>query len=86
MLHRVFAVHDGAAGAFLQPFILPSRETALRAISDCVQDKQHNFGRWPASYTLYELGSWDELHGRIDPLEVPENLGPLSQFVSVAAA
>ncbi len=61
----IFTIQDAAAGAYLPPFTLPASGMALRSFSDCVNDSKHAFGHHPADYTLFQIGTWDELTGEI---------------------
>ncbi len=63
MLHNVFAVYDSKSEAYLQPFFMPTKGSALRAISDCVNDAQHQFAQHPEDYTLFHLGTFEDNSG-----------------------
>ncbi len=60
MIHKVFTIYDSKSEAYLQPFFLLTRGQAVRAIRDCVSDRDHQFGRHPEDYTLFELGTFDD--------------------------
>lgn len=62
----VFSVFDVKAGAFLNPFIMPNLATAIRALTDCVTDDNHNFGKHPSDYTLFQLGTFNRETGSIN--------------------
>lgn len=66
MILRIYAIYDEKAKAYLTPFFLPETAMALRSFKDCVNDKNHQFSQNPADYTLYELGTFDNVAGRID--------------------
>ena len=40
-----------------------------------------SFGANPTDYTLFELGEFDDVKGRIQMYEVPVNLGLAAQYV-----
>jgi len=63
MKHRVFTIFDDKARCYLPPFTLPEQGMALRTFSDCVNSPDHQFGRHPADYTLFELGFFDDNSG-----------------------
>lgn len=75
---ETFTVFDEKAGAFLQPFYSPTINTAIRAITDCVNDLTHTFGKHSADYTLFKLGSFDDATGEFTPDKRP--LGCLVEF------
>lgn len=80
----VFSVYDSKAEAFLQPFFSQSRGTGLRSFSDAAQDENHGFSRHAADYTLFELGEFDQISGRMDQWDAPINLGTALQYISEA--
>ncbi len=58
MEHKIFAIYDVKAKAYLPPFVLPERGMAMRTFGDCVNAKDHQFSLHPADYTLFEFGEW----------------------------
>jgi len=66
MKHRIFTVFDVKAQAYLPPFCLHERGLAIRAFADCVNSKDHQFGKHPGDYTLFEMGSFDDSKAVID--------------------
>jgi hypothetical protein len=65
MIKQMFTVYDEKSEAYLQPFFLDTTGQALRAISDCLIDDNHQFARHPADYTLFQLGTYDDSTGVI---------------------
>lgn len=66
---KAFAIFDDKAKAFLPPFFLPERAIAVRTFADCVNNKEHAFGRHPADYSLFQVGDFDTDSGLISPVE-----------------
>lgn len=60
MKHRIFAVYDVKAYAYLPPFFMPEKGMAARVFSDCVESESHQFGKHPEDYTLFFIGSFDD--------------------------
>ena len=60
MKHKMFSIFDVKASAYLPPFILPETAMAVRVFADCVNSDDHQFGKHPGDYTLFELGVWDD--------------------------
>lgn len=54
----IYTVHDVKAETFMAPFFVPSRGLAIRAFEDCINSDDHHFGKHPADYTLFELGTF----------------------------
>lgn len=57
---HIFSVFDEKAEAYITPFFLPTIAMALRTFTDCAIDPEHQFGRHPADYTLYHVGTFDQ--------------------------
>ncbi len=74
MKHKMFVIYDSAANAYMQPWFLTQEGMALRAFSDCVNDKEHNFGRHPEDYTLFNIGEFDDATAKVEWIS-PLSLG-----------
>ena len=59
MVKKIFTVYDEKSEAYLQPFFLDTGQ-AIRAITDCLSDPNHNFSRHTADYTLFLIGEFDD--------------------------
>lgn len=59
MKHKIHAVYDEKAKAYLPPFFLPNSDMAIRVFSDCVNADDHQFGKHPYDYTLFSFGDFD---------------------------
>lgn len=66
MKQEIFSVYDSAAQAFLQPFFSPSLGSALRSLTDAVNDPKHEFSKHAGDYTLFKLGSFSDDTGLFD--------------------
>jgi len=60
MVKKIFAIYDEKSEAYLQPFFLDTIGQAIRAITDCLSDPNHNFSRHTADYTLFLIGEFDD--------------------------
>jgi len=65
-IHKIFTVYDSKAETFMPPFFVPSKGLAIRAFEDCINSNEHHFGKHPADYTLFSLGSFDTDTGEFD--------------------
>jgi len=63
--HKLFTVYDEKAEAFLPPFFVPTEGIAKRAFSDCVNNKEHAFGKHPQDYSLFYMGEFFDDNGQI---------------------
>lgn len=66
---QAFAIHDVKANAFITPFFFPTKAMAVRVFAECINDPQHQFGRHPADYTLFHLGTFDTDSGTLKTLD-----------------
>lgn len=71
---KVFGIYDSKAEAYLPPFMMKSKGEALRALGAHVNDPQHNFCKYSEDFTLFELGSWDEVSGKYDLHPAPQSM------------
>lgn len=72
---EVFSVYDSKAQAYLPPFFLPKPAMAIRIFTECVNSPEHQFGKHPADYTLFHVGSFDDTDGDIISIDPQKNLG-----------
>ncbi len=80
MKTKMFVIFDSKANAYLQPWFLSQDGMALRVFSDCVNDKEHNFGRHPEDYTMFRIGEFNDQDANID-WEAPKSMGNGIEFV-----
>lgn len=76
---HLFCIHDCKAQAFIPPFALPTVALAKRAFTDCINDKNHAFGRNPHDYTLFKCGEFNDDNAQLVALK--ENLGNGVEFI-----
>lgn len=82
MISNVFAVYDSKAAAYLPPFFCRNAGVALRSFEAAAKDASHDFNKYAADYTLFHIGSFDEVNGVLIPLGANVNLGCAIQFCS----
>lgn len=80
MLIKVFAVYDSKAEAYMQPFFMQSRGAAIRAFDSTVNNPETQFYKYPTDFTLFEIGEYDELHGKLIPSKTPISCGLALEF------
>lgn len=74
----IFSIYDEKAQAYLPPFYLPNEEMAIRAITDCVADIEHNFCKHAEDFTLFNIGTFDDSNAEIFSQKTP--LGNCLEF------
>lgn len=80
MLTKVFAIYDSKVEAYLQPFFSMSTGSAIRAFSDAVQNPQSQFNKHSADFTLFELGTYDDMTGTLISHNAKIPLGTALEF------
>ena len=60
---KMYSVFDTKADFWAPPFFARTHEEALRAFSVAANDRQHQWGRHPADFSLFYVGEFDEFTG-----------------------
>ncbi len=79
---KMYSVHDTKAAAYLQPWFQTKDALAIRNFADCVNDKNHNFGRHPEDYNLFQIGEFNDQNATIEP-NAPKSLGNGIEFIEL---
>lgn len=82
MIINVYTIYDVKAEAYHQPFYAASRGIAIRLFTEAANDKKINIGKYPADYTLFEIGYWDDSNAefKCHPTLIP--LGLALEYIS----
>lgn len=80
MVTKVFTVYDSKAEVYRFPFFMQSAGMAIRAMIDLVNDGKSEISRFPADFTLFEVGSYNDQNGLLVALSSPLNLGVAVTF------
>lgn len=70
---HIYAVHDRAVNAYLQPFYCRSSGEAIRSFTEAVNDPNKPFGKYATDYALFNFGEFDDVSGSFlvhDPVRV----------------
>ena len=86
MIHKMFTVFDSKADAYLQPFYMQTKGTAVRSFSESCNDPSTSFNKYPEDFTLFALGEYDDLHCTFDLLLTPEPIGKAIEFITPKAS
>lgn len=60
MLLKMFCIYDAKVEAYMTPFFMRSKGEAIRGFTELVNDGKSNFAKYPADFTLFELGDWND--------------------------
>lgn len=75
MKQLIFCVYDSKVQMYMNPFFFLAKGQAIRAWEETVNDPKTQFCRYPADFTLFEIGEWDEATGTIKMHEAKINMG-----------
>lgn len=71
---ELYAVHDKAVNAFMQPFFCRARGEAFRSFIAACNDEKGPFVNHLPDYNLYYIGEFDDQSGILYPLSAPDRL------------
>lgn len=74
-----FSVFDTKTDAFARPFFCKSIGEAMRSWESISNDPQSEICKFPADFTLFQVGEFDETTGKLTPLDAAKNLGTALQ-------
>lgn len=80
MITNIYTVYDAVAESYLDPFFMLSDGQAIRALGDILLNPEHPFSQHPADYTLFRIGEYDNLRGRVVDMPTHVALGNLIEF------
>lgn len=80
-MKKLFTIHDAAANYYLPPMMFRNQGEAIRNVQHWMKDENSNISKDPESFTLVELGDFDEDTGLIKTHTQPLIVGNASQYV-----
>lgn len=80
MKSLLFVIKDAKSGVHGVPYSFVSRGVALREFNDLVNNPKAAYAKHPDDYSLWYIGEYDDLTGRIVSIE-PEHMANATDFV-----
>lgn len=77
----IFCIYDSAASCYQSPFAVPNKGSALREFADACNNKDTFLAKHPADYTLFLMGTFDEVTGEFILEKTPIRMGVAIEFV-----
>lgn len=74
MLH-IYSVYDQKSEIWSNPMFMRANGEAVRAFMDAVRNPDTMISKYPEDYTLFQIGTFDEVTGVLMPVDNPVNLG-----------
>lgn len=81
MQYKVYSIFDSKVEAYLPPLFFKSKGEFLRAFAEAANEPKSNIGKYPADYTAFEIGTWDDSKCTFDLHKTPVSLGVAIEFV-----
>lgn len=79
---NIFSIYDKKAVQYHQPFYAGNKGLALRMFQEIVEDQKTSISKYPADFSIWILGDYNEQTGEIHPKKMPEFLDEACNFVS----
>lgn len=67
---NAYTIFDVASGTYMRPFFTGADGEAKRGFKDIASDAEHAVGQHPEDYTLYRVGSWNDVTGKLEGEEL----------------
>lgn len=77
---KIFTVYDSKAEIYMQPVFFQTTGQCLRSVADAVNSNDHVFSKYPADFTLFEVGMFDDSNGEVRMYPSKNNLGCLIEY------
>lgn len=77
----VYAIYDSAAQSYQAPFAVANKGSAMREFIDACNNKDTFLAKHPADYTLFLLGTFDDLSATFNMELAPVRVGTAIEFV-----
>lgn len=63
MIKRMFAIYDAKTQVYHPPFMAHNEQDAMRQVLEVISEGRNMISKYPADYTLVEVGSFDDSKG-----------------------
>ncbi|QXP08468.1 MAG: nonstructural protein [Arizlama microvirus] len=80
---KVFSVYDVKLKVYRFPHLLEHAGQAVRSFAEACNNNQTEMGKYPADFTLFENGEFDDQRGMLEEYKTPINLGVGISYVKI---
>lgn len=81
---KLYSVFDSKIGVYCHPMCLLSTGEALRAFGEIFNDPASKFNKYPADFTLFEIGEFDDSDCSFVLYDAKVSLGAAIEFIASA--
>jgi|JI61114DRNA_FD_contig_21_3583598_length_731_multi_9_in_0_out_0_2 hypothetical protein len=75
MITKIFTFYDSKVEAYSPPAFMVHRGAAIRSFIELANDGASSVSKYPADFTLFEIGEFDDSTGVITAYEAKVSLG-----------
>lgn len=79
---KIYTIYDSKSETYSYPYQARATGEALRIFTTIANDDQHPIGKYPADYTLFQIGEFDDQKADYKILDAKINLGNALEFVN----
>lgn len=82
MLLKIFAIYDSKAECYYPPMFHATTGLAVRQFTELANSPETMVGKYPADYSLFEIGLFDNGNAQIKPAPHHKNLGKGLEYLN----
>lgn len=75
MISELFAIYDCKSETYSAPFPFPNKAVAIRSFVESAGDAATRISKYPADFSLWQVGHYDDQTGKSTNVKVPIDLG-----------
>lgn len=80
MQQKIFTIRDSKGEFYSPPFYKNTHGEAERDFHTASKDPNTNISKYPEDFDLYCVGEFDNLTGKIKPLDTPQHIVKATAF------
>lgn len=69
MINQMYVVYDSKSETYNKPICMLNNQVAERSARDLMNHQDNEISRNPADFTMFRIGTYDELTAQIKPLD-----------------
>jgi len=85
MISKMYSVFDKKAKIYNPPVFLHNTGVACRAFGELANNPEHQYGKHPGDYELWEIGTYDDALARVEPHGEKTHVIDFTDLVGVPA-
>lgn len=77
---KIYSIYDSKTETYAIPNFILNKGTFTRALLEAMNDPNSQLSKYPADFTAFEIGEWDDSNGTVTMYSAKVNLGCLLEF------